>query len=161
MKYCVTFLILLVTTGCLVYDPPLKGNDIFIHNQTADFVYVLDSLPATGTLPLYDTFSINSKPIIEAKPNYISKYGTWDYFFEEEQYRLLKQNGVDSLTFYFIPPQSPDSSYININRQYTILKLSIDDAWNKPVSHIFYYGDSIAVTHKYNIGKWTGKQVSN
>jgi hypothetical protein len=83
MKYYVLLLILLVATGCLAYDPPLRGNDIFIHNQTADFVYVLDSLPAAGTLPLYDTFSINRKPIVSAKPNYISKYGTWDYFWRK------------------------------------------------------------------------------
>jgi len=162
MKYVIALLILLVTTGCPAYDPPLKGNDIFIHNQTAGFVFVLDSLPLTGSLPLYDTFSINHKPIIEAKPNYISKYKSWDYFFDEAHYQLLKQTGVDTLTFYFFPFNYLDSNFLkwNANQRYTVAKLRIEDAWNKPVNHIFYYGDSIEITHQYNMGIWTGKQAT-
>jgi hypothetical protein len=163
MKQYLLLIILFITTGCPVYDPPLKGNDIFIHNQTADFVYVLDRLPATGTLPLYDTFSINSKPNIEAKPNYISKYRDWDYFFDESQYRQMKRQGVDSFTFYFIPPDYIDSSFeqIHANRRYTRVKLHIDEAWNKTINHIFYYGDSIEVTHEYNVSYVAGQQASD
>lgn len=161
MKYIAVLLILIVTTGCPAYDPPLKGNDIFIHNQTGGFVYVLDSLPA-GALPLYDTFSINHKPIIEAKPNFISPYKTWDYFFEEAQYQRLKQMGIDSLAFYFFPLNDFDSSYIklNANQHYTVAKLRIEDAWNKTVNHIFYFGDSIEITHEYNMGAWNGTHAT-
>jgi hypothetical protein len=163
MKYVVAFLILLVTTGCPVYDPPLKGNKIFIHNQTADFVYVLDSLPVGGKLRLYDTFWVNGKRDIEKKPDYMPKYSTWSYFFSEPHFRQLKKKPADSLSFYFIPPDYIDSSFeqIHANRRYTTIKLHIDEAWNKTINHIFYYGDSIAVTHEYNVSYVAGKQASD
>jgi hypothetical protein len=75
---------------------------------------------------------------------------------EESQYQRLKQAGADSLLFYFIPPEYIDSTseQIRANGRYTVLKLQLDAAWKKPVTHIFYYSDSTEVTHAYNAGAW-------
>jgi len=52
-------LFFLLGLAARVYDPPIKGKEIIIENQTNDYVYVIDSLSAVGNLKLYDTFLVN------------------------------------------------------------------------------------------------------
>jgi hypothetical protein len=151
MKQQLLILLLITTTGCPAYDPPPEGNDVFIQNQTGDFVYVTDTLPLTGTIDLYDTFSVNSKMFVAAKPNCIPRYTDWRYFFTESHYRWMKQRGMDSIIFYFIAPENHHRTYeeIRAQRLYTLAGMPITEAREKSINHIFYYKDSIEVTHQF------------
>ena len=150
MKASCFFLIILVS-GC-IYDPPLKGKEIFIENQTNDFVYVLDSLPGKGGVSVYDTFSVDNKVYISAKPNYISKYNKWAYFFSERKYKSMKSNRETKIHFYFIVQKDLDKTWEELKdkKLYKIINIDIDEINEKPVNHIFYYTDSINITHEYN-----------
>ena len=151
MKIFLSFCILLLLWGCN-YDPPPKGNDIVIHNQTGNYVYISDTLPGTGTIVLFDTLRVNDKWMVAARGNYISKYSQWEYFLSNNQYTMAKKQPSKAV-FYFIDEKDVGKDYSEIisKRLYRTYKFNPDDIVDHLISHIFYYNDSIILEHKYDI----------
>ena len=114
MKQFIFILGATILNSC-VYDPPLKGYDVFIENQTNDFIFVTDTLPETGTLNLYDTFSVNNKAYILAKGNYIPKYNKWVYFIPQQKLKETETNH-NEVFLYFITSKNLYKSCEEIRR---------------------------------------------
>jgi hypothetical protein len=152
MKKLFSPLCLLFLTGC-VYDPPRKGYEITIHNQTDQYVYVVDSLRDKGRPFAYDTFLVNKRPVIQTQGNFIPKYDQWVYFLLENQYQYIKSKKAGKNTLYFIKAGDIDKSYDSIknNRLYTIYPYHVDEIKNNNINHLFYYNDSIVLMHTFNV----------
>lgn len=144
--------LLFLLMGC-VYDPPRKGYEIIIHNQTDQYVYVVDSLPSTGQPVVYDTFLVNKRPMVETLGKYIPKYAVWMYYFFENQYQYIKTKKAGKDTLYFIKAGDIDKSYDSIrnNRLYTIYPYQVDEIKNNNINHLFYYNDSMVLMHTFNV----------
>lgn len=151
MKIFLLFCLLLLLWACN-YDPPREGHEITIHNQTSDYVYVTDTLPAGGSVPLYDTLKVNNRLMVAARGNYITKYDQWEYFFSENRYKLTKKQ-PDKAVLYFIDEKDvgKDGSEIINNRLYRTYNFNPDDIINNLISHIFYYNDSIRLEHRFDM----------
>lgn len=139
--------------GCPIYDPPLKGKEILISNQTDDYIFVTDSLNTTESLRLYDTFLVNDKLYISAEGNYIPKFTAWTYLFPDIRYEKMKKEHRDHLNFYFIRKanQNKPMQEIASNKLYDSVYLNISELKKDTINHIFYYGDSIVVTYKFDM----------
>jgi hypothetical protein len=152
MKKLISPCLLYLLTGC-VYDPPKKGYDIIIHNQTGQYVYVVDSLPATGRPVVYDTFLVNKRPMVQAMGNYIPEYAQWRFFLLENQYQYIRSKKAGKDTLYFIKAGDIDKSYDSIknNRLYTMYPYLVDEIKNNTINRLFYYNDSIVLMHTFNV----------
>lgn len=142
----------LVFLGC-VYDPPLKGREIYIHNQTDKYVFVTNSLPSSGFLLAYDTFRVNSRILIGKKGQYIAGYDDWVYFFSKTRYDFLKTKKVQKDTLYFIQETDIRKPWNQLRDEigYKIFEFDIEEVEKSKLNHIFYYGDSILLSHEYNM----------
>jgi hypothetical protein len=60
--------ILLLFLFSCVYDPPRKGKEISIHNQTDKAIIIMDSLNGNRAR-LYDTAMVNGRGYISRQPN--------------------------------------------------------------------------------------------
>lgn len=143
MKY---ILLLFFLSGCF-YDPPIKGKDIIIENQTNDFVFVTQNLEELKNLKLYDTFKINNLMYISARPNYIPQYRQWINFLSDVKLDIIKN---DTLTFYFLTNTNQQKTFLEINNSnlYKIIQIPIDQIKKNDINNIFYYKDSIVYTNK-------------
>lgn len=152
MNKLLLFLSFLLLTGC-VYDPPVKGKEIIISNQTDNYIFVVDSLNQTGNLNLYDTFLVNKKPYISAMGNYIPKFSAWTYFFSDIRYEKIKREHSDKLSLYFIRKENQNKPMQEIvsNKLYDSVYLNVSELKKDTINHIFYYGDSIVVTYKFEM----------
>jgi len=151
MNKLLLFPLFVLLAGCPVYDPPMKGKEIMISNQTDDYVFVIDSLNSTGNLKLYDTFLVNDKIYISAEGNYIPKFTAWTYFLPDIRYEKMKKEHVDQLSFYFIRKENQNKPMQEIvsNKLYDSVYLNVSELKEDTINHIFYYGDSIVVTYKF------------
>ncbi len=150
-KLLLIYLFLLLV-GCF-YDPPRKGKEIFIHNQTDEYVYVTDSLLPTGNIRLYDTVLVNKKELMLAKGNYIPTFNQWIYFLPEVWYKDLKENNIHKFALYFITRNDFNKNYevIKSNKLYQVYYIDLDDVMKNQLTHVFYFKDSILTEHTYDI----------
>lgn len=153
-------LIPLFTINCsCVYDPPQKGLEIFIHNQTSRFVYVTDSLPPSGYLTPYDTLLVNSNVFIMKEGNYIAEYDQMVYFFSKNRFDYLKAKKIHKLILFFIREEDigKPNDQLRQEKGYKIFEVGIDEVWKNSINHIFYYGDSIHLSHNYDMTSFNRK----
>lgn len=153
MRKFVYILIVILFNSC-VYDPPLHGFNIIIENQSDNFVYVIDSLPESGKIILYDTFSVNKKIYISAKGNLIPKYSKWNLFITEQELKL-KNTQNNKLTLYFISSENQNKNYKEIrkNELFRVFHLNIKDVKVNSINYIFYLNDTICLSHEFNMEK--------
>lgn len=150
------FLLKIGCVGSPVYDPPLEGKDIFIHNQTGQFIFFTDSLPNKGYLMRYDTILVNSKPVVQKNGNYIPGYDQWLYFLSESKLDFLRRRGDKNIPLYFIKEADifKPCDEIKKNRFYTVFYLEFEAVTKNLLNHLFYFNDSIYLTHDYNISQF-------
>ena len=145
-----------MTMGGCIYDPPKKGNEIIIHNQTEGYIFVTDSLPAQGNIRLYDTSLVNKRRQVETKGEYIPRHANGEYFLYEAQYHQLKRKENGTVTLYFIVEKDIGKTYDEIKRDklYKEFSAGPDDVMNSELNHIFYYNDTIILEHTYGVEKY-------
>lgn len=149
MKFLIFTSIILSITSC-VYDPPIKGKEIIIYNQSPNTIQVLVGL-ASGLQSKYcDTFSVNKRMYIGRNPNFISEYDQWDYFFRDSFRDKLEKNGIDSLILN-INRISMDSLFRFSIDATEVLKISLADIESHEINRIFYYRDSIKYENEFNM----------
>lgn len=156
MRFNIQYLIYLFLLGCVnppAYDPPIEGRDIFIHNQTGNYVFVTDSLPDEGYMLPYDSFLVNSRVMISKKGNYISGYDQWIKLFSDKQYQSLKKKGLRLDTLYFIEEKNMKSTWneIRSNKLFRDFSYDINDVNRSELNHIFYFRDTIFLEHSFNL----------
>ena len=135
-------------TGC-IYDPPPKGKDIFILNQSDENIFVTDTLFTGGTIRQYDSFLVNKKLFVEVKGNSIRSYSRWRYFLSEKKSKNMRQQ----FTLYFIKTDDLSKSYeqIRANTLYKVFSADLDEIEESKLNYVFYYKDSIILKHEYDL----------
>jgi hypothetical protein len=134
-----------------VYDPPQKGKEIFIHNQTDKPIIIVDSL--TGNqLRLYDTANVNNRRYIIRQSKYMTEYGNYQKFYSDVEMNNFKLKNNNKITFYIIDT----SDLQNILRQFSIdnslrsFDVNIDTLKKYDLNHLFITSDTILFEHDYN-----------
>jgi hypothetical protein len=96
---------------------------------------------------------VNGKSYIAARGNYIPKFTTWNYFFPEIRHKKMKAGHSDTLSFYFIGREDENKPVQEIatNKLYKIVHLKADEVKENQINRIFYYGDSIVVSHIFDL----------
>ncbi|OQP40878.1 hypothetical protein A4H97_14815 [Niastella yeongjuensis] len=151
MKNILIVCVFALMGGC-VYDPPQKGNIIYIHNQTDQYVFVIDSLPSQGNARLYDTSLVNGRRMISAIDSNIPAFGTCAYFLSENHYRYQKLKNKGNVTLYFIAEKDITKTYDKIKHDtfYRVFSVDADTVMTNGINHIFYYNDTIFLEHIFD-----------
>jgi hypothetical protein len=137
--------------GC-VYDPPLKGKNIYFINQDSNYVFITDALNVSGYLERYDTVFINGTRHIMKKGNYLSKYSLWEDFLSQKEMDSYKTKSI-KLKYRFIKDENlnfPKSIILN-QKLYDSIELDINEILQNKLNYIVYYKDSIVKLHEYSL----------
>lgn len=143
-----------------IYDPPLRGKDVFVENQTENYILVSDSLKGNGSFIIYDTFLVNKSRYISCKPNYISPFTKWQNFISEKKTKALKNDSIKQIIFYFIKREDVfrPVEEIRTNNLYDSINLNLDEIERNELNYVFYYGDSIFIRHEFSMSKKTSNE---
>ena len=150
MKVSPELLLLFLLTSC-IYDPPLKGKTIFIHNQTGKTLFVVDSL--TGNyFKLYDTAKVNDRRYISRRPNFMTKYGLWERFYSNNEIDSIRRKRNNRLTFYFIEQEFLQNtpSTVLANRSFRSFEINIDTLKKYELNHVFITENTVLLEHKHD-----------
>jgi len=140
----------LILFSC-VYDPPQKGKEILIYNQTNKPVIVLDSL--TGDhLKVYDTAIVNNRRYISRQSNYVTEYGTYQKFYSDFEMNNLKSKKMDKVTMYIIDTNNLQNTlnHVSANHSFRSFDITIDTLKKYDLKHLFITNDTILLEHDYS-----------
>jgi hypothetical protein len=134
-----------------IYDPPPKGKELIIHNQTDKPIMVLDSL--TGNYyRLYDTAKVNGKRYISRRADYLTEYGMFVNFISEDEFNSMGRKNLDKITLYVVNQDelqnSPKSTLTN--NSFRSIDISIDILKEFELNHLFITNDSLFLKHEYD-----------
>jgi len=150
MKLRPELIFLFLLCSC-VYDPPPKGKEIFIHNQTDRPIIIVDSL--TGSqLRLYDTPMVNNRRYITRQAKYITEYGNYQNFHSDLEMDNFKLKNNNKITFYIIDTSDVQNilSQISIDNSLRSFDINIDTLKKYDLNHLFITSDTILFEHYYN-----------
>jgi hypothetical protein len=147
MKLRPELISILLLFSC-VYDPPQKGKEIFIHNQTDKPLIIIDSLTAFQT-KLYDTATVNGRIYISRETNYMTEYDLYSKILSDFELEDLKNKKINKITIYIIDTGAlrDTSSQITVNRSFDI---NIDTLIKYDLNHLFIIKDTILLEHDYS-----------
>ncbi len=151
--FCICSLVLTLCASC-VYDPPPEGKTIFIHNQTKNSVFVIDSL--TGDyFKMYDTLRINNRPYFHKAQELVHAYHLFEDFYSNSELEYIKQHRDNQLTFYFVDDNDLRSNpgIILTNNLFRSIHISIDTIKKYDLNHLFVTVDTIRLEHHYQVFK--------
>jgi len=145
-----TALPLLLFLSC-VYDPPPKGKELTIHNQTNKQLLVIDSLLG-NYFKLYDTATVNGRRFISRQANYVMEYGDYLRFYSNLELGILKKKNFNKITLYFVDQANLGGSPRKIlaTHAYRSFDISIDTLKKYQLNHLFVVGDTIVFEHDYD-----------
>ena len=151
--FFIFFVIVAVVLFSCIYDPPLRGKNVFIENQTDDYIFVADSLKGYGFLKFYDTLRINGNEYISAEPNYISPFTKWQNFISEMEFKTMKNNNITQMIFYFIKGENVlrPIEKIRTNKLYDSITINLVELEQNDLNYIFYYKDSVTLNHEFSM----------
>jgi hypothetical protein len=141
---------LLLPLSC-VYDPPLKGKTLSVHNQTEKQFLVIDSL--TGNyFKLYDTALVNDRKNIARQGNYLSEYGDYESFYSNRELDIVKAKRLNTLTLFFVEQTNLRNSPGNAltRHLYRSFKINVDTLKKYQLNHVFLSEDTIIFEHGYD-----------
>lgn len=150
MKLRPEFIFLFLLCSC-VYDPPQKGKEIFIHNQTDKPIIIIDSL-TENRLRLYDTAIVNNRRYITRQSKYITEYGNYQTFYSDFELDNLKLKKNNKITFYIFVTSDvrTASSQISVDNPLRSFDINIDSLKKYNLNHLFITSDTIIFEHDYN-----------
>jgi len=146
LEYSLIFLL-----GSCIYDPPLKGKEVSIHNQTDRPIMVLDSL-SERYFKLYDTATVNGRRYISRQANYVAEYDVCRRFYSDAEIDYLKSKNLNKITLYVIDYNNLENApgSILINHSYRSVDISTDTLKKYALNHLFITTDTILLEHTYN-----------
>lgn len=149
MKAQLLLISVFLMSSC-VYDPPKKGIDIFIHNQTGKQIVIADSLGAD--VKLYDTAKVNNRVFVNRLGNYMAEYTTYNKFFSQTVIDSFKKHNHNYITLYILDENHlPDSAGKFIfSNPYRSFDINMDTISNYKLNHLFIYKDTILFEHRYD-----------
>jgi hypothetical protein len=150
LLFTIGMMILILLSSCN-YDPPPKGVQVYIENQTNKIIFVSQSFLEDTIINLYDTFYVNNRLQIEANGRLVYGYTKYNLFLSDLD---IKKMSKDSLfTIYFLKEKSLNLSpkEVRKNKLYDSLILNINDIRKNQVNHVFIYDTLIISEHKFNI----------
>ena len=120
------FILLLFLFSC-VYDPPQKGKEISIHNQTDKPLIIVDSLNINDAR-LYDTAIVNGRRYISRQPNYMTEYGVYQKFYSDGELNNLKNKKINKIKLCIIDTSDLKNTFsqIYINHLFRSFDINID-----------------------------------
>ena len=144
------FILLLFLFSC-VYDPPQKGKEISIHNQTDKPIIIVDSLNGNHAR-LYDTAMVNGRRYISRQPNYMTGYGVYQKFSSDGKINNLKNRKIDKIELYIIDTSDLQNTFSQIytNRLFRSFDINIDTLEKYDLNHLFITNDTILFEHDYS-----------
>jgi hypothetical protein len=150
MKFRPELLSLLLLFSC-VYDPPQKGKEVTIYNQTDKPVMILDSVNEND-LRLYDTALVNGRKYITRYANYLTEYGHYQVFYSDNYLSKLKTSGVNKIRLYIVDPNDLQNTTgkILINPSVHSFSIAIDTLKKYTLNGLFITSDSIYFEHEFN-----------
>jgi len=150
MKLKPELLLLLFLFSC-VYDPPQKGKEILIHNQTGKPIIIVDSLNGNRAR-LYDTATVNGRRYISRLPNYTTAYGDYQKFYSDGKINNLKNRKIDKIELYIIDTSDLQNTFSQIytNRLFRSFDINIDTLEKYDLNHLFITNDTILFEHDYS-----------
>lgn len=150
MKIRPELLLIFLLSSC-IYDPPLKGKEVYIHNQTNGALLVIDSL--TGNyFKLYDTAKVNDRVYISRRPGFIAEFGSYLRFVSNNEIDKVTLKKKNKITLYFVDKAylQNESGTILSNNVYRSFDIIIDTLKKYELNHLFVTGDSIFLDHHYD-----------
>jgi len=149
LRFYVTFSLTIIISSC-IYDPPIKGKEIVIHNQTARPILVLDSLKGQNQ-KLYDTSLLNGRKYIWRKPNYVAEYSQFQHFIPDTQIQLLRRKNLSNVIIYFIDQSALENtlSQVSKDKSYRTLEVNLDSLEKNEWNHIFFTMDTVFIEHEF------------
>ena len=152
-------LILVIFMCSCVYDPPPKGKELTIHNQTEKPIVVRDSLTA-DYFKLYDTAKVNGRKYIRRKDNFLTEFNVVQLFYTDVAMDLKKIKSNGKIRLYFI-----DEAYMEIrpedilkNQTYRFIDIHVDTLNKYQLNHVFFTSDTILFEHDMDYyTNWTEK----
>jgi hypothetical protein len=150
MKLRPEMLFIFLLCSC-VYDPPPKGKEIFIHNQTDKPIIIVDFLPGSQ-LRVYDTAMVNDRKYISRQSKYITEYGNYQKFYSDFELDNLKLKNNNKITFYIIDTSQVQNilSQISIDNSLRSFNVNIDSLKKYDLNHLFIASDTLLFEHAYN-----------
>lgn len=144
------FILLPFLFSC-VYDPPLKGKEISIHNQTDKQIIIVDSLYGNHAR-LYDTAIVNGRRYIARLPNYMIEYGVYKKFYSDDEMNNLKNKKVNKMKLYIIDTSAVQNTFnqIHTNHLFRSFEINIDSLEKYDLNHLFITNDTILFEHDYS-----------
>ncbi|MEP7143256.1 MAG: hypothetical protein ABI707_10320 [Ferruginibacter sp.] len=150
MKLRPELIFVLFVSSC-IYDPPEKGQEISIHNQTDKTIIVLDSLK--GDFPnLYDTSIVNGRIYIRRQSNYITEYSVYQSFYSDNKINSQKNKTTNKITLYFIDQKDAQNTLgqISSNHLFRSFEINTDTLKKHDLNHLFINRDTMLLEHDYN-----------
>lgn len=150
MKLRPELLFIFLLCSC-AYDPPPKGKEIFIHNQTDKPIIIADSL-TESQLRLCDTAMVNNRRYITRHAKYMTEYGNYENFYSDLEMGNFKLKNNNKITFYIIDTSAVQNilSQISINNSLRSFNINIDSLKKYNLNHLFITSDTILFEHEYN-----------
>ena len=134
-----------------VYDPPMKGKEVSVHNQTPRPLIIIDSL--TGSyFKLYDTAIVNGRKYISRRPNFITDYGIFTRLYSTQEIKSLSKEKKNTITFYFVDQANlhDNPRTIFANNLYRSFTFNIDTLKKYELNHVLVTKDTILLEHDYD-----------
>lgn len=147
MKVRLELFFALLLFSC-VYDPPQKGKQVFIHNQTDKSFLVIDSL--TGSyFKLYDTAEVNGSVYITRKPNFVTEFGVFQSFYSEGKINNIRNKRNGKIGLYSIEHSylRDAPSVVLTNHSYRYFESSVDTLKKYELNHLFLKEETILFEH--------------
>jgi hypothetical protein len=147
-------LVVIFLLGHCTYDPPLKGKELWIHNQTDKAFLVLDSLDG-NSFKLYDTSKVNDRVYITRQPNFVTEFTSFTRFYSNKKMNVIRLIHKNWTTLYFIDEaniyQSPQT--VLASHTYRSFRINIDTLAKYELNHLFITRDTILFEHDYAYSK--------
>jgi hypothetical protein len=134
-----------------VYDPPIKGKEIYIYNQSDHPILAL-WLISEATLMKFDTVLINNRKFIQRRPNYVPEYGTFDDFISCKI--LEKASNNKSVIKYFIIDEvnsMKSANQISDSSNYKFLEINPDSVLMNGLNYIVFNDDTVILEHIHSL----------
>jgi hypothetical protein len=134
-----------------IYDPPLKGKTVFIHNQTGQQLFVAESL--TGNyFNLYFNATVSSRRYISRQPDFMTEYGLLEQFYSTSEMDSLQQNRKNKLTLYFVDQAhlQETPNMVLAKHLYRSFDINIDTLKKYELNHLFVTQNAILFEHNYD-----------
>lgn len=160
MRFYIFVLLFTITFQSCVYDPPQKGSEIIIENQSSRKLYIFDSLPNVETgITLMDTFSVNNRNYIANKTMVVNAFDKYIYFLSDTSVENERNDKVYAKSIFVVGDSAIRQTYTTIIKQNLYKKIDIEFAniSKDSANYLFIYPDSIYFTKQYDMNTISNK----